>query len=180
MKLTAKPKTRTEQILSVMHILAWVAFVAFMIEAGAMLFSFIVSCSNPEGAKNLYKGLNYYDLRQMNFWYYTGVVSFKVSIVLMKAFVWILVIKLFSKFNLENPFNMEIVKILEKISYMLFSIWLVGMTSSGYTAWLMKLTGKMYGDWVAGEYIFMAGLIFIISQIFKRGVELQSESDLTI
>jgi hypothetical protein len=32
----------------------------------------------------------------------------------------------------------------------------------------------------AGEFLFMAGLVFIISPIFKRGVELQSENELTV
>jgi hypothetical protein len=78
-----KAKTRTEQILTVMHILAWVAFIGFMIESVAILVSFGVSCVNPEGAKNLYEGLNLYDLRHFNFWYYTQHVSFMVLIPLL-------------------------------------------------------------------------------------------------
>jgi hypothetical protein len=30
------------------------------------------------------------------------------------------------------------------------------------------------------EFIFMAGVVFIMSQAFKRGVEIQSDNDLTI
>jgi Protein of unknown function (DUF2975) len=175
-----KRPTKTEQILTVMNILAWVAFIGYAIEAGAILFSYGVSGINPEGAKNLYKGLNFYNLRQFNFWYYTCAVSFMVALSCMKSFVWYLVIKTLSKINLANPFKMEVAQTMERISYVLFGTWLVGMLSSAYTAWLMKQTGELFGNYVSGEFIFMAGLVFIISQIFKRGVEIQSENELTV
>lgn len=175
-----KKQTKTEQILSVMHILAWVAFVGFSIEAGAILFSYGVSIVNPESAKNLYRGLNLYNLRQLNFWHYTSAVSFMVALPAVKSGVWYLVIKTVSKINLANPFTMEVAGKLERISYMLFSTWVIGMLSSAHTAWLMKVTGEVHGSWVSGEFIFMAGLVFIISQVFKRGVEIQSENELTV
>ena len=49
-------KTRTGQILTVMPILAWVAFVGYLLEAGAVLVSYGVSVVNPEVATNLYRG----------------------------------------------------------------------------------------------------------------------------
>ena len=175
-----KAKTRTEQILTVMHILAWVAFIGFLIEAGAILVSYGVSCVNPEAANNLYKGLNLYNLRQFNFWHYTLSVSFMVALSCMKAFVSFLAIKTLSKVNLVNPFKIEVALILERISYVLFGTWLVAMLKSAHTSWLVKITGELHGSWASGEFIFMAALVFIISQIFKRGVEIQSENDLTI
>ena len=85
-----------------------------------------------------------------------------------------------SKMSLMNPFKMEVAQKLEKISHLLFGTWIVGMLGSAHSAWLMKLTGQLYGNWVSGEFIFMAGLVFIISQVFKRGVEIQSENELTV
>lgn len=175
-----KNQTKTEQVLTVVHVLAWIAFVGFLIEGGAILVSFGVSYVNPEAAKNLYRGLDVYQLREFNFWYYTQFVSFMVAIPLMKAFVWFLVIKTISRINLSNPFTMEVAQTLEKISYVLFGTWFVGMLSSAYTDWLGKTTEVLQGNWVSGEFIFMAGLVFIISQVFKRGVEIQSENELTI
>ena len=45
--------------------------------------------------------------------------------------------------------------------------------------WVL-LTGELHGNWISGEFIFMVGLVFIISQVFKRGVEIQAENDLTV
>lgn len=81
-------KTKTTQILAVLQIIAWVAFIGFAVEAGIILVSFGVSSVNPEGAKNLYKGLDLYNLRQFNYWYYTLTVSFMVTLSIMKSFVW--------------------------------------------------------------------------------------------
>jgi len=173
-------KTKTEQILEVMKILAWVAAIGYAIEAGVILISYGMSCVNPEGAKNLYKGLNFYDLMRFSFWHYTLSVSFMVLLSAMKSYVWFLVISTISKINLLNPFKMEVAQKLERISYVLFGTWLVAMLAGAQTAWVMQITGKLYGNWVSGEFIFIAGLVFIISQIFKRGIEIQSEIDLTV
>ena len=91
-----------------------------------------------------------------------------------------MVIKTISKMNLANPFKMEVANKLEKISYVLLGTWLVALLSSAHSSWLLKITGEKYGNEISGEFIFVAGLVFIISQVFKRGVEIQSENELTV
>lgn len=178
--MNIQTKTRTEQILTVMRILAWVAFIGFMIEAGVVLVSYGFSCFNPDAAKNVYRGINLYNLRQFNFWHYTLSVSFMMALSIMKSWVSFLVIKTLSKFNLKNPFTMEVAKRLEKISYVAFGTWLVSMLSNAHTSWLMRITEELHGNWISGEFIFAVGLVFVISQVFQRGVEIQSENDLTV
>jgi hypothetical protein len=175
-----RTKTKTEQILTVMLILTWVVFIGLMIQAGAILFTYGISCVNPEAGKNLYKGLNLYDLEQFNFWYYTLSVAFMVAISCMKAFMSFLVIKTLSKVNLANPFKIEVAQILERISYVQLGIWVVSLINNGYAYWLLEITGEQHGNEVSGEFLFVAGLVFIISQVFKRGVEIQSENELTV
>lgn len=175
-----KAKTRTEQILIVMNILAWVAFVGLMIKAGALLVSYGISCINPGAARNLYQEHGLYNLRQFNFWHYTLSVSLLIALSGMKAFVFFLAIKILSKVNLMNPFKIEVAQILQRIGYVLLGTWCMAMLANAHTGWLLKETGELHGDWVSTEVIFMAGLVFIISQVFKRGVEIQSENDLTV
>lgn len=173
-------QTRTQQVLTIMHILAWVAFVGFAIEGGAIIISYLVSIINSDAAENIYKGKDLYALREYNFWHYTLHVSFLVLLAGLKSQVWCLVITTLSHLKLSNPFKMETAVKLEKISYTLFTTWVVGMANSAHTAWLVKVTDHEYGGYVSGEFIFMAGLVFIISQVFKRGVEIQSENELTV
>lgn len=172
--------TRTGQILKVMLVLTWIAFIGFLINAGAILVCYGISWLNPEAAKNLYRGMDLYDLSQHNFWYYTHAVSFIAGLMIMKAIVWYQVITVLSKIKLDSPFTIEVSTKLELISYLLFGIWIVGMVGGRYADWLTKRTGLGFESLVSDEFVFMAGLVFIISQIFKRGVELQSENELTV
>lgn len=175
-----RQKTRTGQVLIIMRVLAWVAFFGLAIKAGAILTAYIVSCVNPAAATDLYQGLNLYDVSQFSFWHYTGFVSFLVAFSGMKAFVCFLVVKTLSKVNLAKPFTLGVTRILERISYVLLSTWIIALLHNGHIDWLMKRTGTFHDHLNPGELIFMAGLVFIISQVFKRGVEMQSENDLTV
>lgn len=173
-------QTKTKQILQVMHVLTWIAFIGLMIDTGAVLVSYVVSCVNPEAAKHLYKELNFEELREFGIWQYTMSISFIIAVSGMKAYVLFLVIKALSKVNLANPFTNEVVEILENISYILLGIWIVAVMNNEHADWLLKQSGINSKMLSSEEFIFVAGLVFIISQVFKRGVEIQSENDLTV
>jgi hypothetical protein len=98
----------------------------------------------------------------------------------MKANIWYRVARIISLIKIESPFTLELTRKLEKISYLLFSISILGYLGSTFAGWLGEKAQQFQNDWDAGEFLFMAGLLFIVSQIFKRGVELQSENELTV
>ena len=175
-----KTKTKTEQILTVMNIVAYIAMVGYAIETGAVMISYIVSFFDAEAVKNIYRALDLSKLRDFSFWQYTTVVSFLLAISILKVTIWDQVIKLISKVNLTNPFTLEVAQKLERISYLLLATSAVGVLSNGHSSWLSHHLDHDFARGVGGEFLFMAGLIFIISQIFKRGVEIQSENDLTV
>lgn len=178
--MKTQTKSRTEQILMVMHVLAWIAFIGLCIKTGAILVSYGISVVYPGAAKNLYNQLNLDSLRNFSFLYYSLTVTLMVAYLGLKAKLIYLVIKSLSKVNLANPFTYDMTRLLEQISYVLAGIWVIAIISNAYTSWLMKRAGSFDAELSSGEFLFMAGLVFIISQIFKRGVELQSENDLTI
>jgi len=163
-----------------MNILAWLTFIGLMIKAGAILISYTVSIGNPNGAKNLYMGLNLYNLRQYNFLHYTNAVSFMVAIIALEAFTAYLVIIVLSKIKLSNPFTAEVSRLLERISYIIFVTWLVSLFYEIHTKWLMGKVAGLQENPSSVEALFLAGVVFIFSQIFKKGVELQSEHELTV
>ena len=175
-----KSETRTKQILSVMHVLTWIAFIGLMIKTGALLVAYGVSYVNPEAARNLYLGLDLYKLREASFWQYTQVVSFWVAFSGLKAYVLFLVISALSEINLVNPFTLKVTRILEKISHVLIGLWLVAVLYNAQSGWMEKRSGIVQEEWAVEGFFFMAGLVFIIAQIFKRGVEIQTENELTV
>ena len=173
-------KIKTEQILAVMNVLAWLTFIGLAIQAGAILISYGVSTVNPEGAKNLYRGLNLYSIRQFNFWHYTITVAFMVALCILKAYVAWLVIKLLSKIKLASPFTVVVSAIMERISYFILVLWVTTMVYDAQLSWLSEKIAGLEGNLISGQFIFLAGVVFVMAQIFKKGVELQSENELTV
>lgn len=173
-------KTKTMQILTLMRVLSWVAFLGLMIKIGAILISYCVSIGNPQGAKNLYMGMDLFNLRMFNFWYYSTTVSLLIAIMVAEAYTAYLVIGVLSRIKLENPFKPEVAQRIEKISYLMLGTWAMAMMYNGQLRWLLKKMGNLQLDMISGDFIFLAGVVFVIAQIFKRGVEIQSENELTI
>ena len=180
MQAETKTITKTQHILQAMQILSWVAFIGFLIETGAILFSYIVSLVNPEVAGKLYKLTDLSHLRGLNLSYYTIAVSFMVALGAMKAYIAYLLIRVLTKVNLADPFKMKVALLLEKISHILLGAFVVALLNSLNVAQTVKDTGVQLEEWPTGEIIFIAGIVYIFSQVFKRGVEIQSEHDLTV
>lgn len=173
-------KTKTERILAVMNVLSWIVFIGLLIQGGAIMGSYFVSVANPEGAKNFYLGLDLFPLRKSNIWHYSIVVFSMITLLGFKAYTAYLVIRILSKINLANSFKISIAILIEKVSYVILGTWVVAMLANVYNEWLSKSGLSLQGNWNSGEFIFLAGVIFIIAQIFKKGIEIQSENELTI
>lgn len=169
---------KTKRILSIMHVLAWVVFIGLMVQSGAILFGYVYSLVTPEAAGKLYTGLNLLELRQSNLVHYTIAMFFLALTPGLKAYIAFAVTRTLSNVNLQNPFTMATVQKLESISYDLVVIWGVRIVQHVHSeVWIKE---DIHTTGYSGETLFIAGLVFVISQVFKRGVELQSESDLTV
>jgi hypothetical protein len=173
-------KTKTQRILAIMHVVAWFIFIGLCIQTGAMLISFVVSLYNPVAAKNLYMGLNFFSLEQYDHDAYITVACFAICICAAKAFITYLTILIFMKINLSNPFSDEVAGLVQRISIVAFVTGLFAIIAASYSDWLIKKGVPIPYDWAAGELLLLAGVIFVIAQVFKRGMELQAENDLTV
>lgn len=173
-------KTKTESILGTLNVLAWVAFFALMLQAGAYLFSFCMTIIHPEGAKNFYNGLNLYSLEQYSYFNYAITVLLMVGMTVLEAYTAYFIIKLLSGIKLKSPFTPEIAKLMETISKLIFGIWLLAMAFDAHAIWMMELVPGLKEDITSGGFIFLAGVVFVLAQVFKKGVEIQSENELTV
>ena len=173
-------KTKTERILAATQVVLWFIFIGMCIQTGATVISYCVSFYNPEAAKNLYMGLNFSELRQYDIGQYQALVFFVVALGTMKAYIAYLTIKIFKEINLSQPFSMEVAKLIQKISQAAFIAGLVALIAYGYTESLHNDGLKVNYNWPAGEFLLLAGVVFTIARVFKKGVELQSEHELTI
>jgi hypothetical protein len=139
---------------------------------------------NPAGAHNLYKGLDLSGIYQHSRWQYSALASFMILLSALKAWLFYCIIRIFMQLNMVKPFSGEIANLVSRISYYTFSIGLIGAVAKHYTGYLSHRgfdTGSAASYWndhVA--FLMMAGVVFVIAQVFKRGIEIQAENDLTV
>lgn len=175
-------KTNTKNILLILKIVAWLATFKFCSECGSQLASFIISFYEPGVAQKIFAvNESLFTLIQHSEIYF--ILSMLAVIILsgLKGYVWIMVIKLLLIINIKTPFSLEITKALNRIAYGFFAIWFVGLAGGLYIEWLAKTTHEHLNNLnVGGEFLFIAGIVYIISQIIKRGIELQEENQLTV
>jgi len=173
-------KSKTETILIVLNTLVWIVFVGLMVETGAILISFIISLVKPEDAKNLYKDVDLLELRRSGIVAYFFLVSVLIGLTAVKSFSAYLVLKILTQIKLENPFKIEIAQLMEKISYYILAVWVVSILLKMTIEILVQKHFLLRISSESGEYLFLAGIIFIFAQVFKKGIEIQSENELTV
>lgn len=171
-------------IFIILHIVAWLIFVGLSIEAGGLIVNFIFAIFKPEFVGNLYQKLDLSQMYQQSKPAFYGMYGLAVVIAILKAVLFYLVIMLLLKLDLTNPFSRFVSNKISQISYFTFSIGLLSYIARELTN---KLTHQGYqidklGQfWVdSSAYIVMAAIIYIISVIFNRGIQLQEENDLTV
>lgn len=86
---------------------------------------------------------------------------------------------------MSRPFSKEVGSFIFKISYLALLIGLFSFWGVKYTEWLIKQGVKMPDTQHlrlsgADVWLFMSVSLFVIAQIFKRGIEIQSENELTV
>lgn len=175
-------KTPTKTILEIIKYFALIGAIGFSIECGAQLISFIISFSNPEFAKKMYlskKGIE--DLHNLSLSYFFCTKSLIIIFALLKAYIWYYLFNFLHKLKLKNPFTDKVATKIQNISYLLMNLWVLAEIGNGYFKYVSKHTNiDLINHFNNEEYFFMAGIVYIISQIFKRGVELQEENELTV
>ena len=175
---------RTDFILTALKVISWIIFIGLCIQTGTLLFNYIYSLFKPVNVQNLHLGLNLSAIYAQSKTIYNFLFSFAIILSALKAFVFYLVIKIFQELNMVKPFSKEICELISKISYYAFSAGITGIIAESYPRWLMHKgyevdeLGRYWND--SQAYLLMAAIVFVIAIIFKKGIELQSENDLTI
>jgi hypothetical protein len=117
-------------------------------------------------------------------WAFFGMYSFILFISLLKAYLFYVVIRLLGKLNLSKPFNSFVSEQITQISYYTFSIGILSYIAQ-QTAKNLQHHGYVIDNlnefWADSQaFILMAAVIYVIATIFKKGVEIQNENDLTV
>ena len=174
----------TRFIFQVLHVIAWIFFVGLCIEAGGIIVNFIFSIYNPEFVSKLYQKLDLSELYNRSKWIFFSMYSFIIVIALLKVLLFYTVIMLLLKLDLSKPFSSFVSSQISQISYYTLSIGIMCLIAAQTTKNLDHHgydVERLYQFWNDGKaFIPMSAVVYVISTIFKKGVELQKENDLTV
>lgn len=167
-----------------LYIVAWLIFVGLSIEAGGLIVNFFFSLYMPEFVQNLYEKLDLSEIYNSSRLAFFGIYSFILTISILKAFLFYIVIRLMQKMDLSKPFSTFVATQIKLISYYTLSIGLLSSIASQLARNLMHhgfVTDNLNRFWTDGQaFILMGAVIYIIATIFKKGVDIQDENDLTV
>ena len=179
----------TNQILTLLQIISWVIFLGLCVEAGAVAVNtFITLFVNPAGVQNFWEEKEYL-ARVLAFdrGYFIVITSTMIIVTVLKAIMFYMIVKLFveKKLRISQPFSTALRNFIIKQSYMALGIGIFSHTGYKYSAWLTKQgmgTADLLSLHISGAdvWIFMAVILFVIAQVVKKGIEVQTENDLTI
>jgi hypothetical protein len=178
----------TKQILRILYVLSWIIFIGLCIEAGGLLFNSVYAFFiNPAAANNFFNQIDLSALFNYDSGHFLVVTFLMVIVSVMKALMFYLIVKVLhdKKLNLSQPFNIEVGSFIFKLSYLALGIGIFSFSTINYSKWLISKGVQMpdlqslYADG-ADVWLFMAVVLYVIAHIFKRGIEIQIENDLTI
>jgi hypothetical protein len=185
--LCHKPFTmtkRNEFIWNALNVVCWIIFIGYLLQAGTLIFNYIFSVFKPIAAEKLYLQLDLSDVYEKSMGTYMALFTLAIFLSIFKAYLFYLVIKMFMKLNFVKPFSEEVSTYITKISYYTFGIGLLGLIAHHYTKGLIHKgfeVSVIEQFWNSSEsYILMSAIVYIIALIFKKGIEIQQEQDLTV
>lgn len=181
-------KQRTDLLLKVLNVISWIIFVGVSIDAGGVLSNTVYAiCVNPSLTSHFWNFIdlsNLYELNQVAFRVLTTIMSL---VTLLKATLFFFILKIFhdKKLDLSNPFTQKFKKYINQIAYCGLAIGVLSKLGGDLVIWalsqnvsLPELEKLKIGG--ADVWLLMGFVILVFAIIFKKGIELQSENDLTV
>jgi hypothetical protein len=180
-------KISTKQVLQILYVIAWIIFVGLCIEAGGFITNAVFALLKPGAVGYLWQEVDLSALFKYDHGYFFALTCTMSIATVMKTWLFYLIIKMLhnKKLNIEQPFSKEVRRFIFSISYLALFTGLFCWWGAKYAAWLVKQGVDMpdiqylrLGG--ADVWLFMGVILFVIAQIFKRGIEIQSENELTV
>lgn len=177
-------KKTTKTLLWLINAICTVIFCGLCLQIAGIIFFSIYHSIRPENSGDMMLGMDLTQLFGLSHMNFAILFSLALSVPTLKAFSFFYTIKIFSTLNVVKPFSREIASLISTISYLILTVGILGTVAIQYSE-LLKTKGmemdqlqRWWDDSYA--YLFVGCILFVIAQIFKRGLELQAENDLTI
>lgn len=175
---------RNKFVFTGLQIVAWIIFVALCIHAGSLIVNFIFSLIKPGFVHNLYQPLDLTRIHTESKGAFFSIYCFILTISILKAYLFYIAIRLMHKMDIAKPFNKFVSAHILQISYYTLAIGLFSFIARQFVKKLTHqgiVTDSVSPFWVDSQaFILMGAVVYIIATIFKKGVEIQTENELTV
>lgn len=175
---------KTDLVIKFLHVISWIIFIGLCIQMGTLIFNYAFIQFHIFEVKYLYLILDLSELFTQNEIYFGMLFSLAIGITALKAYTFFLITQIFEHLKLDKPFSIEISNLISKISYYIFSVGILGTIAHRFNQQLAKRGYPVENAWEYwndySAFLMMAAVVFVIAQIFKKGMELQSENELTV
>lgn len=182
-----KPSPKTKVILTLLYIIAWIIFVGLSIEAGGFITNAVFVLIKPEAVPYLWQQADLRDLLKYGHGYFFTQVLIIGVVSALKAILFYLIISILhnKQVRIEQPFTNIAQRFILRIASLALLIGLFSSIGAEGAAWLSGQGVKMpnlESLHLSGSdvWIFMSIALFVVAYIFKKGIELQTEQDLTV
>ena len=178
----------SDYLLKGLYAISWIIFIGLCIDAGGVLTNTVYAIFfNASIASSFWNHIDLYNLFNTNQSSFITLTTLMSIVGVLKVVLFYIIIKIFhdKKLDFNNPFNETLGKYIVNIAYCAIGIGLFSMWGSDIAEWLIGKGEKLptisklkLGG--ADVWFFMGFIILIFAKIFKKGIEIQSDNDLTI
>ena len=179
---------KTDYILKVLHVLSWIVFIGLCLDAGIFIvYTILTLMLKPEEAAKMWKEVDLTAVYNHNESHFITLTALIIITTVLKALMFYVIVLFFYKknLNLSKPFNETTKKFVLNLGYLslgigLFSSWGTGVVE-GLIQKGVSLPDLRYMRLAGADvWWFMGIVLLVIAIVFKKGIELQNENELTV
>jgi hypothetical protein len=181
-------KTKIDYSFQLLNVLSWIIFIGLAIDTGGYISNTIFTLYiNAACASNFWGYVDLSSLYNYNLGFFIGFAVLIIIVSLLKTILFYLTVSIFhkKKVNLANPFNETVKDYIFNFAFIALGIGLFSYAGKSFSNWLISqglqmpaLENVKLGG--ADVWLFMGITLLIFAKIFKKGIELQTENELTV
>lgn len=179
---------KSDFIFKTLNVISWVIFVGLCVQAGGFITNaFFTLLLDPVGASKFWVEVDLSAVYNYNQSYFVILISLIIIVTVLKALMFYLIVIIFhdKRFNLSQPFNEQVKRFILNIAYLALGIGLFSLWGAKFGEKLViqgvKIPDMQYLTLGGADvWLFMSIILFVIAQIFKKGIEIQTENELTV
>lgn len=163
----------------IFSLISMITFLFFCFKSGIYIMNYTFSIFNSEFSKIRFGTIDLVEIYNFSFWQYSLLSYYNIITLVIEAFIAYITWKFLYKLDMSKPFSKALYETVKKISNGIFFIWFIAVINNTHVGYLEK-SQNISLDSLSTDTIFLYVIFFIFTQIIKRGIEIQTENDLTI